>query len=82
MVALVRDGRKSASYLFIYFSIKSGTSEQRFKGSEGSDVLTMPGPRRHSNIALLSTVSLGIQRQAAGVGSRYLTLKCQHSVYQ
>lgn len=79
MVALVRDGRKSGSYLFIYFSIKSGTSEQRFKGS---DALTVPGPRRHSNIALLSTVSLGIQRQAAGVGSRCLTLKCQHSFYQ
>lgn len=69
-------------YLFIYFSIKSGTSEQRFKGSEGSDALTVPGPWRHSSNALLSTVSLGIQRQAAGVGSRCVTLKFQHSFYQ
>ncbi len=75
MVALVWDGRKSGSYLFIYFSIKCGTSEQRFKGSKGSDALTVLGPRRRSNIALLSTVSLGIQRQTAGAGSRYLTLQ-------
>lgn len=69
-------GEIGLSYLFIYFSIKRGASEQRFKGSEGSDALTVPGPRRRSNIALLSTVSLGIQRQTAGVGSRCLTLKC------
>ncbi len=58
MVALVRDGRKSVSYLFIYFSIKCGMSEQRFKGSEGSDALTVLGPIGGVPILLCCRLSL------------------------